>query len=205
MRVALLSTVVGVLLGVLTFFTHFLPADIAFVSKLGVPWLVTAFALGAVVRGRWQWAAACGAWALLLAVGAYYAGLWAYDSYGSSPIGVWWALIAIPGGALFAALGALWRDGSRDARVAAAGVLGGALIGEAVLFAFMRPGLLIVPLALAGLAAPLLLLRTAPERGRAFAVAAACAVIAAPAVGAIHVGLQVARSAAHALSGGYDY
>jgi hypothetical protein len=99
-------------------------------EALGAPWLVLAFAVGAVVRVRVV-AVAAGAVALVIGTGAYYL---LHLRHGSPlgyvvPVALAWAVAAAAAGGLFAACGAAWRAGG----AAWAAVPAGALVGEAVL------------------------------------------------------------------------
>jgi hypothetical protein len=106
-------------------------------TALGAPWLVAAFALGAVLR-RTAVAAAGGA--LLLSVGTltYYLVELALTGHARAlSIGVialgWAGAAALAGGAM-GALGAVWRDADRLPLLAAAAPAA-ALAGEAILLA----------------------------------------------------------------------
>ena len=127
--------VAGFALGVVTRLAHDLPFEWQWLAKVGVPWLVVAFAVGALARGVGR-GAFHGAICLAVAILAYYA---LPDVLGRSyytPLGLWWLLIAAPGGALFGALGAVWRSGRAVVPIAA--LLVGALVAEAILFALWR-------------------------------------------------------------------
>jgi hypothetical protein len=133
-------------------------------GSLGAPWLVCAFAVGAVVRGR-RHAALAGSLALVAAVFTYYVleslverrtGL----GY-AVPIGFAWSLAAIVVGAAFGFLGGLWRDHRRGASLAA-GVISGALVGEALLLLAWRSDAerpVLVSELIAGLVLPFVLAR----------------------------------------------
>jgi len=106
------------------------------VSALGAPWLVLAFAAGVVTRTHRR-AGLAGATFLLLAVGAYYVPFVVVDSGAARyavKIGLAWGAVAAVLGALFAVAGATWIQDprSRSGAIAAA-VPGGALAGEALL------------------------------------------------------------------------
>ena len=126
-------------------------------TALGAPWLVAAFAAGALLRRPWR-AAAGGA--MLLAAGtiAYYLvriGTTHGDpSRQFAEVAVAWAAAALAVGALMGVLGALWRAGRAGPFTAA--VPAAALAGEAVALAAVWRGpvpaaLLLAELALAGL------------------------------------------------------
>jgi hypothetical protein len=106
------------------------------VSALGAPWLVCAFAVGALVRGR---VAATVSGAVLLGTGTalYYAAI--VYAYGSSSLAyatvmsvAWGSLAAAAGGGM-ALAGALWRDAARPGAAHLAALPAAALIGEAAL------------------------------------------------------------------------
>jgi hypothetical protein len=187
----------GLALGVATWLTSALPGDLPFLAKLGAPWLAVAFALGAwtrdPVRGAFN-----GAIALVLATGAYYAMRYWAGEYGRSPIGVWWVLVAVPGGMVFGAAGSAWRYGSGVARWLAVGVLLGALGGEGLYFVLRggAPSLAIGELAVAAVL-PLVLLSGRRDRVAAVAAAAILAVVGAVAVPVAWRGLETVRQAGH--------
>jgi len=137
-------------------------------TALGAPWLVAAFAAGALLRRPWR-AAAGGA--VLLAAGtiAYYVvrvGATGGDpSRALAAIVVAWAAAALAVGALMGVLGALWR--SARAGWLTAAIPAAALAGEAVALAAVWRGrlsaaLLLAELALAGLALAACARRRAP-------------------------------------------
>jgi Family of unknown function (DUF6518) len=106
------------------------------VSALGAPWLVCAFAVGALIRGR---VAATVAGASLLGIGTalYYAAI--VYAYGSSSAGyaaamtVAWGALAAAGGGGMALAGSLWRDATGWRAALLAAPPAAALIGEAAL------------------------------------------------------------------------
>jgi hypothetical protein len=111
---------------------------IAWLSRLGAPWLFTAFVVGALVGSRREGAAAGGA-SLAIGTAVYYFVFWFVEhriglGYGVV-VGTAWAVVGLGIGAVFGYAGAAWRaqPGDRWARVVATAALGGALIGEAVL------------------------------------------------------------------------
>jgi hypothetical protein len=169
----------GLVLGVATRFVYELPREWHWLSKVGVPWLAAAFFVGALARrpGR---GAAFGAAALVAATLVYYAILGLVQhAYDVSPVGLGWLAIAVPGGAAFGALGALWASGR--ARVPAVAVLAASFGGEAMLFALLvpgpgRPGTYLLATALA---VPFVLLQRMRER---LAAVGAAAVLAGAAI-----------------------
>lgn len=122
-------------------------AVVHYSTALGGPWLITAFAVGALVAGRRtrSVAAAAGAAALVLGTLTYYGicvGIERESSrhYAAAMV-VGWCTACVPIGAAFAWLGAWWRS-ARGAVPAA--VLAGALAGEALLLRLLweRPAAL---------------------------------------------------------------
>src|SRR4051812_8645801 len=102
----------GVALGAVTRLAHDLPPEWQFIAKVGVPWLLVAFAVGAMAGGSGR-AAIAGAGSLVVAVLAYYALPHVLHRPYYTPLGLWWLVVAAPGGALFGALGYSWRSGRR--------------------------------------------------------------------------------------------
>src|SRR4051812_8637569 len=179
----LAAVVAGLVLGVVTRLVYELPREWHWLAQVGVPWLAAAFLVGAPARrpGR---GAAFGAAALVAATVVYYLpSMLDYGrfSYEANPVGLGWLAIAVPGGACFGALGALWASGR--ARVIAVSVLAASFGGEALLFALLvhHPGRAGTYLLAAAMAVPFLLLRRARERLMALgagAVLAGAAVLA---------------------------
>ena len=104
------------------------------VVALGAPWLVVAWAVGALCRGRWAGAAAGGAALALGTVGWYSLTVAAAGPAAlpyAWPVAPAWAVVALCAGAAFGFAGALWRSG----RGVLAAVPAGALAGEAWLLA----------------------------------------------------------------------
>jgi Family of unknown function (DUF6518) len=181
------AVVVGLVLGVATGFVYELPREWHWLAKVGVPWLAAAFFAGALARrpGR---GAAFGAAALVTATLVYYAILGLVQhAYEVSPVGLGWIVVAVPGGAAFGALGALYASGR--ARVLATSVLAASFGGEAVLFALLvhHPGRAGTYLLAAAMALPFLLLRLARERLLALGAAMVLAGAAVVAEGSVFV------------------
>jgi hypothetical protein len=158
------AVVAGLVLGVATRFVYELPREWHWLAKVGVPWLAAAFLVGALARrpGR---GAGFGAAALVAATLVYYAILGLVQhAYEVSPVGLGWLVVALPGGAAFGALGALYASGR--ARVLTTSALAASFGGEAVLFALLvhHPGRAGTYLLAAAMALPFLLLRRARER-----------------------------------------
>lgn len=109
---------------------------VAWISRLGGPWLLTAFLVGAFVGERRLGALAGGA-ALAIGTAVYYAVFHFVEhdiglAY-AVVVGTAWAAVGVLIGGAFGYAGAAWRARDRWARVVAMAALGGALIGEAVL------------------------------------------------------------------------
>lgn len=106
------------------------------VSALGAPWLVCAFAVGALCTRR-RIGAAAGAALLVAGTGLYYAAL--VYGYGDSALGyavtmtLAWGAVAAVAGAGMGALGALWRDATGRRALLLGSLPAAALAGEAVL------------------------------------------------------------------------
>jgi hypothetical protein len=118
----------------------------------------------------------------------YYAILaFVQHAYEVSPVGLGWLLVAVPGGALFGALGALYASGR--APVVATSVLAASFGGEALLFALLvrSPGRAGTYLAAAAMALPFLMLRRWRERGLAVCAASVLAGVAVVAEGGVFV------------------
>jgi len=111
------------------------------IAALGVPWLVAAFAAGALLGDRRRGAVA-GAVALVVGTLAYYALRVALGGGGplgqgfalrGAPVVLGWCAAAIGGGAAFGLAGALWRSGGTAANVFGTALVSGAFAGEALL------------------------------------------------------------------------
>lgn len=176
--------VAGVLLGVVTRLAHDLPPEWQFIAKVGVPWLVVAFAVGAATPGMLR-AAIAGAASLVIAVLAYYALPHVLHRPFYTPLGLWWLVAAAPGGALFGWLGATWRSGR--AVVAIAALVSGALVAEGLIFALWRIEDRLAGPALIGLAAAALvtLVPAGAARFRALGLTALVTAVALAAAGAV--------------------
>jgi hypothetical protein len=96
------------------------------------PWLIVAFVAGALQQGPRSAAVAGGA-ALFAAAATYYLGIAMIQATGfPMHLAIVWFVLALVIGPAAAVLGAAWRSESRW-RPRAAGVLAGALLGEATL------------------------------------------------------------------------
>jgi hypothetical protein len=111
---------------------------VAWISRLGAPWLLTAFLVGAYVGERRRGALAGGA-ALAIGTAVYYFVFhFVEGTIGlgyAVVVGAAWAAVGVLIGGAFGYAGAAWRGRPADrwTRTIAMAALGGALIGEAVL------------------------------------------------------------------------
>lgn len=177
----------GALLGVATRLVYELPHEWWWLAKVGMPWLATAFAV-ATVTARPRRGALLGAAALVAATLVYYAILGLVQHrYWVSPLGLGWLWVAVPGGALFGALGAAWRGGRLP--VLSVAVLTASFAGEGLLFGLLvhHPGQAGTWLVAVALALPVAMLRGVSERVRALALAGVLAGAAIAAEGAVLV------------------
>ena len=180
------AAVLGAVVGVATRLVHHSP-DVAFIHKLGAPWLAAAFAAGALARcpGR---GASHGAVALVVAVLVYYGIPEVSGVDANSRVSIGWIWIAVPAGAVFGAAGAVWRAGGRWAR-AAATLLVAAFLGEAAIW-FGRAHSPAFTLEVAAAGALLaVLLRRNTERLAVAVTAGMLAVIAAATEVAVYLSL----------------
>jgi hypothetical protein len=109
---------------------------VAWLSRLGAPWLLTAFLVGAWVGTR-RAGAVAGGCALAIGTAVYYFVFHFVEhriglGY-AVVVGVAWAVVGLGIGAAFGYAGAAWRAPDRWARIVSMAALGGALIGESVL------------------------------------------------------------------------
>ena len=175
------AVVSGALLGVLSRLGDGLPAGLSGLSDIGGPWLLLAFALGALGR-RPMRSAALGAASLAFAAASYYGyiellqGGAARVHVGS--VALFWVMVGLGSGALFGCAGQCWRSGNSWARVGAVSGLTGALVGESLLQATQAaPQIWLVVAAelAAGLIAPWVLFRARELTTQATAIGLAVA------------------------------
>ena len=159
----------GAALGLVTRYGSHFPGDFDWLRRVGVPWLAVGFA-AAVGVPRVRQGALLGALALVVAILVYYAALaFLQNAYDQSPLGVAWLVIAIPGGAVFGTLGALWSSGREQVAITA--VLAACFLGEAAIFdRFADPAAAPYLLSVA-IALPILLLHRTTDRLAALALA----------------------------------
>lgn len=142
LRAVLLAIALGLALGVIGQLAPDLDPRLYWFVALGVPWLATAFAAGALLGDRLRGAVA-GAVALVAGTLAYYALRVAFGGGGplgehgvvlrGAPVVIGWCVAATVGGAAFGLAGALWRRGGTVANVVGTALVSGALVGEALL------------------------------------------------------------------------
>jgi hypothetical protein len=177
--------VVGVALGLLTRVADNQENALSWLGSLAAPWVLTAFAVGALSR-RLVHGVAVGAITLTLAVGVYYAYMRVFEggvtlSYFLSITMLWLLLAPIAGGA-FGLCGALWGEGRSHwlIRPVAVATVAGLVAGES---AFMLSsareistgdGVMLGGLILLGLTLPWLLLRTKRELIAGYVVSGFC-------------------------------
>ena len=139
-RFALLALIAGVALGLFSGLGDRLPADtvlhvlVALANAAG-PWLVTAFAVGALA-GAPVAGALTGTAALVAAVAVYYLTIYLWGNTVAELVrsaGVWLAVSVVVGPLLGAAGGAWVRPSAPWHRVGAVGLLAGTLAAEAIL------------------------------------------------------------------------
>jgi hypothetical protein len=135
-RAALAAVVGGVAIGLVGRASVQTTEVVAWLSRLGAPWLLTAFLVGAWVGTRRAGALAGGA-ALAIGTGVYYFVFHFVEhriglGYAVG-VGFAWAVVGVGIGGAFGYAGAAWRAPDRWARIVSMAALGGALIGEAVL------------------------------------------------------------------------
>ena len=163
------AILLGSALAILTRSTRHLPGDMGWVKAVGVPWLAVAFAAAAGVP-RVRRGAVLGALSLAVAILVYYAVLaFVQHAYDHSPIGVAWLAVAVPGGAIFGALGSMWA--ADRARVTIAALLTACFAGEAIIFAGLYHAAAAPFLLTTAALLPLILVRSAADRMRALALA----------------------------------
>ena len=141
-RAVLLGIALGLVLGAAGQLAPDLDRRLYPVVALGVPWLVTAFAAGALLGER-RGGAVAGATALVVGTLAYYAlrvgfgggGLLGEHGFAlrAAPVVIGWCVAAALGGAFFGLGGALWRRGGTAANLFGTALVSGALVGEALL------------------------------------------------------------------------
>jgi hypothetical protein len=134
-RALAIATASGIALGCLEQGLRHASPPIPWLTALGVPWLATAFAVGAIVRGRRR-APLSAALTLTVAVVTYYLVMWLVVGHTSGAyamrMAAAWSLAASLAGAGFGFLGAVWRKRARRSTLAAAAI-SGAFAGEALL------------------------------------------------------------------------
>ena len=198
---AVAAVLTGLVLGVSGRASDHLVPAVEWAFNLGAPWLIAAFALGALLAER-RTAAAAAAAALAIGVVTYYAIFTLVEGLPPSyaiAVGTAWSLAGGLAGAAFGWAGAACRSRLSVRRVVAAGLLSGALMGEAILFFSLWDSPLARYILLAELMAgallPLVLARGARARALGLGVGALVAALTVVAEATV---LQVVRVAAGA-------
>jgi hypothetical protein len=136
-----------------------------------------------------RWAVAAGVATLALAVVGYYGMVQLRFGYGGSTGAlVLWSVASLAGGVVFGSAGRWWRDPRPWRRAIAIGLVGAVFIAEGAYLVTILPEAAVgVGFMLVGLAAPLVLGRSWPDRGRGYV-----AVLPAVGLGALgYVALNV--------------
>lgn len=151
-------------------------------TGLGAPWLLVAFAAGALVRDS-RAALVAGAAVTVVGIGAYYASMVAIVGPDTlryaARIGLAWGFVGVLAGALFGWAGAVWRGGHGGAAAIAAAVPFAVLAGEVLALSgeWFSPGARLA-LTLELTAAGVLLAALVPK-DRRFAITVGAAVVLA--------------------------
>jgi hypothetical protein len=162
--------IVGLATGVLTQLGQgILPDGWSQVANAISPWLLVAFFVGAALPTT-RWAAVAGVAVLLLAVVGYYAMIELRYGYGASRSSlVLWGIASLAGGPVFGVAGRWWRDQREWKRAAALGLVGAVFVAEGAYLILILPEPAVgIGFVLVGLAMPLLLGRSWPDRGRGY-------------------------------------
>ena len=192
---ALAAIPAGLALGVVTQGVDHIDARLRWVGGLGVPWLLLAFAIGALARARVAGAVA-GAVALVVATGAWYSLHVAVTmSLDVVPVAVTWSAFALVSGAVFGFAGAHWRAG----HAAPVALMAGAFAGEALVLATEWPRYVAVTVLAAELAVAAVLPFLLTRPARAIPV-----VIALTAVATIVMGTAAEEVRAMARAAGWN-
>jgi uncharacterized protein DUF6518 len=160
--------------------------DTGVLFALGGPWIVTAFAVGALTRSWVAGSAACA-----ISVPVYYLAMVVLRAGGAAQYALWmtilWGATAVACGALFGWLGQRSRR-SEGWHSASYALLGGTLAGEALLFLAVgsgrADGVLVAELFTG---AALTVVAARPRPARVVALATAAAGVAAVADGALRL------------------
>jgi hypothetical protein len=127
----------GVMIGLLGQAGEKVPGAPAYITALGAPWMLLAFALGALARKPLLGALA-GAAALVIGTEAYYLAQIALTDgrtiFYATAMGIGWGAASAVAGAIAGAIGGWWRSERSERERSIAGALPGALLtGEALL------------------------------------------------------------------------
>jgi hypothetical protein len=133
------------------------------------PWLFVAFLVGSAMPDM-RWAMGAGVATLALAVVGYYGMVQVRFGYGGSTGAlVLWSVASLAGGIVFGGAGRWWRDSRPWRRAVAIGLVGAVFIAEGVYLTRILPEVAVgIGFALVGLAAPLVLGRSWPDRARGY-------------------------------------
>lgn len=163
----------GVLTGFLVLVIHESGSELRVAGELGGPWLVAAFASGAISRNRWL--AALTGFAALLAMLLGYYGLAHLDAgYEVAHTFRFWLAIALVAGPIMGWAGWSWLGPRPFGRAVSISALAGCLIAEGVFF--WSYGHRTVPVAEIAIGIAIVLLLPTRTRERLLAVAGAGAV-----------------------------
>lgn len=182
-RLLALSVGAGIVLGVLVQLQYSLPGNSGTsLANLGAPWLAVAFALGAVAQSRRDGALA-GISSMILGLVSFYVYMRLVQDTPTPPHKWAWFVLGVVGGAGFGAAGTIWRSEPGRPRLWVTALLTGTLAAEGTggLVRAAEGTLHVIPIVifvlelLAGLAAPLLLLRDRDDRTRAYGYTATAA------------------------------
>ncbi len=179
-RFVLAAILVGLATGALTQLGQgLLPEGWSALANALSPWLLVAFLVGSRSPGR-GWALAGGAVTLLFALLGYYASVALRLGIVSSIHGalIFWGIGAVVGGPVFALAGHAWRGERPWLRAGAAGLVGAAAVAEGVYLVGIlpSPGVGAAGIAL-GVAAPVVLGRSAADRWRGLGAIIPCTVL----------------------------
>lgn len=133
------------------------------------PWLVVAFLVGSTMPDM-RWAMGAGVVTLAFAVVGYYGMVQVRFGYGgSSGALVLWSVASVAGGIVFGGGGRWWRDPRPWRRAAAIGLVGAVFIAEGIYLTRILPEVAVgIGFVVVGVAAPLVLGRSWPDRGRGY-------------------------------------
>jgi len=192
-RALALAAASGIALGAAARLGIHLGTAAGWLLRLGVPWLLVPFLIGALLAAPRR-AAVAGALAMLAAVATYYALKVGVEHRATRGYGIemtaLWGSIGLLAGAAFAALGAFARTLPGAGRAVAVALVSGALAGEGLLMLRTGPQLQVaheaalIELVVAGVL-PLLFVRQARPTIAAIVLSVALALVSVHAVSSI--------------------